>query len=1126
MPTNYHILLEKLDEFIRKYYKNQLIKGALYSIALVLGFYLAIILLEYYGQFDTGARTGLFYAFVLSTGFVLVKFVFIPMLKIYKLGETISREQAAQIIGNHFPEVQDRLLNTLQLQALSSELRTQNSELITASINQKITELKPVLFTSVIDFSENKKYLKYALPPVLLLLVILLSSPNIITDSTERLVKHRTYYEKQAPFQFIIENKTLEAVQQDDFELQVRMEGHEIPQNVYIEFENNRFKLRKENTIAFNYLFKNIHQNTTFQLFADEFYSKEYELTALPNPIILNFDVSLDYPDYVEKKDEQLKNTGDLVVPQGTKINWVFKTKNTEHVRIAFKDTTHVLNMSGEDVYSFSSRFMEGSVYSVSTENQFLKSRDSITYAINVIPDLHPAIEVEERADSLNVKRLYFRGMIKDDYGFKKLSFDWTFVNRKGKNSEPNKQHAESIPINSNSTQDQFFHAWDLSQIEIKAGDEIEYYFEVWDNDAVNGSKSTRSKINVFKAPTLDEISDKKEKTNKKIKDDLEESITEAQNLQEELKKLKQRLVDKKRLNWEDKKQIENVLNRQKELERKLEETKQHNSRNLQQQLEYSEMNERILEKQKKLQELFEQIMTDEMKQLFEKMEKLLDQMDKNKLQEMLDDMELSNKDIEKELDRTLEIFKQLEFEQKLQETIDKLDELAKEEEELSKESEDKKSDSEKLKENQDELNKDFDDLKKDMKDLEKKNSELEFPNKMENTDSEQEEIQEQMQKSSEELQQGKNKKAAQMQKQASESMKKLSKKLQEMQMSMQAQSNTEDLDNMRQLLENLVQLSFDQEDLMGQLKGVDQRDPKYVTISQQQKKLKDDAKMIEDSLFALSKRVIQIESIVNREISAINQNMEKAIKQISESYAARPHMEKQAKALASSRQQLVMTSLNNLALLFDEIIQQMMQQMSSKKYGNMSCNKPGSGMPSPASMKQLQQQLNKQIQKLKDQMEKKGNSPNGKIPQRGQMSEQLAKLAAEQEALRNQLGKLSEQMSEEKGAGGKGNLEEIQKLMEETETDLVNRRITQETLKRQQEILTRLLESERADREREMDEKRESREAKSEHLSNPEAIFEYNRKKQQEAELLKTVPPTLNLFYKNKVNEYFDTFE
>ena len=97
---------------------------------------------------------------------------------------------------------------------------------------------------------------------------------------------------------------------------------------------------------------------------------------------------------------------------------------------------------------------------------------------------------------------------------------------------------------------------------------------------------------------------------------------------------------------------------------------------------------------------------------------------------------------------------------------------------------------------------------------------------------------------------------------------------------------------------------------------------------------------------------------------------------------------------------------------------------------------------------------------------------------------------------------------------------------MEKNEEDLINRNLNIETINRQQDILTRLLESEKAEREREYDKKRESNEAKENEFSNPAEFFEYKRMKEREVELLKTVPPALKLYYKNKVNQYFNTFE
>ncbi len=90
-------------------------------------------------------RTVLFYIYVLTVIAVISKLIIIPLFKTWKLGKTLSYEQAATIIGNHFTEVKDKLLNTLQLNELSEN---SNNELVQAGIDQKIQNLKP--FFSVI----------------------------------------------------------------------------------------------------------------------------------------------------------------------------------------------------------------------------------------------------------------------------------------------------------------------------------------------------------------------------------------------------------------------------------------------------------------------------------------------------------------------------------------------------------------------------------------------------------------------------------------------------------------------------------------------------------------------------------------------------------------------------------------------------------------------------------------------------------------------------------------------------------------------------------------------------------------------------------------------------------------
>jgi hypothetical protein len=318
----------------------------------------------------------------------------------------------------------------------------------------------------------------------------------------------------------------------------------------------------------------------------------------------------------------------------------------------------------------------------------------------------------------------------------------------------------------------------------------------------------------------------------------------------------------------------------------------------------------------------------------------------------------------------------------------------------------------------------------------------------------------------------------------------------------------------------------------MNDLNRTATKDPHLVEIGRQQKSLRDDAKVIEDSLFALSKRVPQLQAVVNREMNLVNENMDEAREHLAESRA-----DQRGKPQAADKQQRAMTSLNNLALLLDEALQQMQKQPKNSMPGNGSCKKPGGTGSKPsdskkmAKMKAQQQALSKQLEEMKKALEK-GKKPGPKEGDKNPggmglpgMSQQLAQLAAQQAAIRKEMQRAAQELNKD-GSGSGNGLQKLAEKLEENEKDIVNKRIDQETMKRQEDIMVRMLEAEKAERERELDTKRESTEGKETSHPDPARFFEYQRSKQREAEMLRTVPPGLKPYYKARVNEYFDTFD
>ena len=1150
----YQSLIENLDRFIRKYYTNQAVRGGIFSVIYVLGFFLAINLLEYYLYLPPGLRKLLFYSFIgSSVAFVGVFFV-VPLLHQYRLGKVISHETAAEIIGRHFTEVKDKLLNVLQLKKLES---LDDYSLVNASINQKIKELKPVTFSNAVDLRENRRYVKFLLPPLFLFLFIIIAAPNIIKEGTKRLYHNNTTFEKEAPFHFVIKNKSLNALQFDNYELEVTTEGDAQPSEVYLETDNTIVKLKQKDKNLFTYEFVNVQKTMPFHFNANGFKSKDFTLNVIAKPVITSFAIVAEYPPYTGKQNETIKNTGYIVVPCGTRLTWQFEARNTEDIKFKLGDSLYQTKKTSDGTYTFTKTMMEGSSYGVKVSNQEVKDADSAFYSLGVTPDLYPTVNVQENRDSANDHFFYYVGDISDDYGLRRLTFNYQIT--KADSNAMVLSRSVEVPFGPGAAA-RFSYYWNMQDLGIKPGDKMTYYFEVWDNDGIHGSKSSKSSLMHFDMPGMHEIDKQLTADNKEVQDELKQTMKEARELKNKVQALQDKMMDKKNLSWEDKKNLSDMLQQQKDLQKQMESLKDKFSKNNEKQNEFKDPSESIKEKQKQLEDLMSSTMNDEMKKLMEKMEKMLDELNKKDAMEKMDDMKASNEKTEKELDRMLELFKKLEFEQKLEQEISKLDKLAEKQEQLAKETENKKQeqagDKSKddktakdnkdgkdakdkdgkdskdgkdgkdnkdakspadLKDKQDKLDQEAKDAQKEMEDLKKMNDEAKKSDDMKDAEKNMDDAEKEQQDADQNLSQKQNQKAAKSQKSAAKKMKNASKSLAKMKQSMEAEEEGEDMAAIRQLLKNILTLSFDEEKLMSQLRTININTPKYVELMQEQQRIRENSAMVQDSLYALAKRVFQIQSFVTKEMTDINKYLGKSISELEDRNTFK----------AAGDEQYVMTGLNNLALMLSETQSQMQQQQQqaesdpskpSSGVPRLSCKKPGSsGLP---NLSKMQKQLSDKITQMSEMMKQQGKNP---VPGKSQnsMSKEFAQMAEQQAQMRKQLEDINNKENKD-GKNGLGDLTKAIKQMEQNETDLVNKRITSEMLQRQQEILTRLLDADKAEKERGEKPERESTTGKEELRKMPPSLAEYLKQKQAEVDWYKTVPPSLKPYYKSLAEKYF----
>lgn len=1138
-PNKKNDLVEKLDAFIRKYYKNQLIKGAIYWSTLTLLLFLTIIFLEYVGRYQSQVRGLLLFSFIVGSTVCLFKYVFVPLAKLFNLGERLDHPKAAVIIGQHFPNVKDKLLNVIQLE---NTLGNNDQSLLRAAILQKTIELKPVSFVSAIDFRNNLKKARFLAIPFVLYALSYIIAPSMIAEGGTRVINYSSEFKPVAPFNFILQNTSLLAEQFTDYEIVLHVEGKEMPNEVFIDVEGNLYKMRREENNQFSYVVTNITKKTKFQFTANEFNSPSYLLNVFAKPSILQYKAKLSFPTYINKPSQWIDNPTDLTVPAGTTIQWEFTTQNADAFELSINGEFQQLQELSEGRFGITKRITKGGSYFMRPIHASVAKPDSIQYLMNVVPDAYPSIVADEKVDSLADKNYFFIGDANDDYGIKRLAFVYQIKRFEQSLPEPSKMNW--IPIEEKAISARFYYQMDLTQIGLQPGDELTYYFEVWDNDGIRGSKSTKSSMKQLRRSSEKELEEKSEQGSKALKSKMEQAMADSKKLQKEMKDLERQLQEKKELTWEDKKKMDKLLEQQKKLAQQLAEIKKENAKLNKEEAEYKKQEEQILQKQEQLEKMFNELMDEEMKKLIKEMERLIQQQNKEQIKEEVEKMKLSNKDVEKELDRMLEQYKKLELEKKLGETTEKLDELSKKQDDLSKKAEEvakEKNNTEKkekeaaLQQEQKKLSEEFKEATEDLKKIEEENKKLEEPTELEKTDEEQQEIEKEQQGSEKDLEKGDSKKAAEKQKKAADKMKEMSEKIKEKQKKEEQEEQELNEQALREILENAIQLSKDQESLMDKMGQINGYNPQFIEAAQTQKNIRDDAKIIEDSLLALSKRVAEIRTFVNREVSKLNGNLDRSVK----GYGDRNFPE------IRTRQQYSMTHANNLAVMLSDILKQMQDEMQGDGSGKgkskpKSSGKGKSGKSSgkPKTMgelKKAQEELNKQLREGLNKQQGKGEKPGegekkpgqqGKPGGNGGMgSQEFARMAAQQQAIRQQMQQMLNKMGtkEKEGLGGQQKLNEMQQLMEQTEKELYNKQLSNQLIQRQQDILTRLLESEKAEKKQDQDTKREAEQAKEKPTTTPPNFEQYLKQKEKEKELLETIPAELQPYYKEKAKDYFN---
>ncbi|HEX2963671.1 MAG TPA: DUF4175 family protein [Ignavibacteriales bacterium] len=1117
MNSYYKEILNRFDKLSKREYANLSLAGLAFTLIIAVSLYLILSILEAAGNFSSAVRTTFFLIFLIaSIGSFGYLFLY-PFSKYLNIFSRPDYNETARKVGNFFPSIKDELLNAMQLIQVKENGggRYYSQNLADAAFQQVYLKTKSVNFNEAVSFTKARKMFRY-LSAAVLAAAILFTAFSSLRAASYRLINFGSEFIPPAKFTFDVKPGDSEVTKGEDVKIRIKVFGPK-PKDVTLavkyveqaEFEEK--ELHADSSGNYYFEIPAVRSSFAYYVSAEDVQSRQFNITVVDKPIIRSMDVTVTPPSYSGGQTVEQKDNGNVTSLMGSQIKFdILSTKDLKKAKLVFTDSTEApLSVNGRNAFGYY-RIKKDVSYSIQLTDLDGHNNDNpISFSIKALTDNYPAIEfVTPNKDvTLNEDdRVPLLIRISDDFGFTRLVIHYRLSASKVQKPTDVFSNVD-IPIQRGQKEQDVNYVWNLSPLKLKAQDVVTYYIEVYDNDNVSGPKSSKTGLFNVRVPSLDELFKQADNTQESAEKRLNETLTDAQKLKENLEKMSQDLKqDKKDISWQEKERVEKALQKFDELEHKVDDIRKDLAKIQNDMQQNNLLSKETLQKYMELQDLFQRLSSDEMKKAMEKLQQALQQMNRDNVQANMEQMKFDEDMFKKSLERTLKLLKRTQVEQKMDEILKRTEDLTKQAEDLKQETQ--KSNLNDNNQKQDLANKQKDETE-DLKDLEKKMDELqkkmqEFEDmpkdKMQQAQQEFDKQQNEKlsQEASENLQKGQKQQAQQKQQQLSQNMQQMKQRMQQMQKQMQQQNQRQAFNEMRKILDNLLTLSKEQEQLKNQTQRMDPNSQQLNESAKRQSNLQSGMDKIMSQIGKLSQKTFAISPEMGQALGKAQQGMRQALSDL----------QMRNGSAASEKQRSTMSALNESA----EILKKSMENM---------LNGQGQGSGMMSMMQQLQQMSQKQmnLNNITQQMSQGGLSP--------QQQAMMQRLAQQQDMIRKSLEELNRE-SKMSGQSKKlpSNMDNVLKDMQEVVSDMKTQKLNDEVIQKQERILSKLLDAQRSINDRDFEKERESNAGKEiAHQSAAELNLQKSKNRLKD-ELMRAVQEGYSKDYESLIRKYYEALQ
>jgi hypothetical protein len=1093
--------------------------GAVVAGLALLALTVAVLIVESVFRPGIPVRSALFWTVIAASLMAFLLNAGPSLLRLVRVLPDETDEATAARVGRSLPAVRDRLQNALQLhRELQQPSGAYSVDLITGALRDVERDISPIDFTSTISHAAVVRRVRMLLGAAALAALAVVVLPGPLLESAYRLLHHGEAFASNSDGRLIVHPGSLDVLKGTDVPIVVdvrggtgngvvlesRPEGQTVPEMRALERGGDGL---------YRYTFTALKATTRYRVRAGEAESDEYALTVRDRPMVRLLRVALTPPPYTGLPPRQLDdNIGDISALVGTRASFLVEAgKPLATARLRFSDGNEFpLAVERTQARGALTLRRGGSYTILLADATGAENSDPIEYTIRLVADAPPTAAIPLPGTNVTVVQdtaLAMMFALKDDFGFSRLRLAYRLAaSRYEKPAEA--FTVRSIPLPAlRATELTIPFIWSLEPFALAPEDVLEYYIEVLDNDAVSGPKSAVSPSYTIRVPSLNEVVEANDRTQAASMEGMKEAMRRADEARKDLEELRRDLSkETQKLDWKEQQRAEELLKKLEQAQEAVSQAAEMAAQATEEMQKSGMLSQETLQKYQELQQLMEQINSPELAEAMKRLQESMQQMNPELMRQALQQMTVNEETFRKSLERTINLLKRLQLEQKVDEMVRRADELAKAQEDLNQKT--AKADSSNrnemgdLAERQKDLREDAARMKEQLADLQQKMQE--FPKEMPLDEAAQamqemkeSGMEERLQESTEALQQQELAQAMQAQQSASGAMRKMQKSMSRMRDAMRANQQQQIVNEMRRALEDLLELSERQEALRNESRSLDPGSQAFREQAQRQMDIARDLSNVTDRMAGLSQKTFAISPEMGKAIGDAMRSMGNAVDALDERNGQ----------AAGGHESGAMASLNEAARMMQGSLGAMMQGSQ--------------GMGMAGLMQRLQQMSGQQQSINQGTRESQGMSQ--------QQAAEMARLAGEQGMVRKSL----EQLAREAAASGAlsrmlGDLQRIAQDMREVQTDLAQGNVNPETLRKQERILSRLLDSQRSMRERDYEQRRRAESGRTIRRAGPAELDPSTRegRDQLRRDLLKALEEGYARDYEALIRKYFELLE